>query len=77
MTFHCADGGFKNRSAGIAKRLSRVQPRLFAHDTRALNYLFFAIAIGYQPIAVDQLRRGRAMVRDGDGVGKGKALFML
>ena len=70
MAFHCPHSGFKHRSAGIAKRLSRVLPRLFANDTGPVDFFFFSIAVRNQPIAVEQLRRAGAMVRYGDRVGE-------
>jgi ribulose-phosphate 3-epimerase len=67
---HAARGGAQSATAGVFIRFAGSQQRLVAHNAQALDFFAMAQRVANDPMTRDQLRRHRASVGDGDGVGK-------
>jgi len=70
FAFHGSHRGFYHGPAGVAEDLARLEVGLLAYDALTANLLDLAVGVGYQPVAVEQLRRGAAGVADRDRIGK-------
>ena len=67
---HGARGCAQTGAAGVLKLFARFQKWLVAYHAKAFDFFVRAIGVIHMPGAGDQLRRYRAYIGDGDGVGK-------